>query len=79
MRRPVLVTWSPCSEMAGSGCGWRQCFAPRPTLEAQRSGVSGPKPRALSAELRARASRSNSAEWLTSYLALDVTGEESLP
>jgi hypothetical protein len=37
-------------------------FVRLPTLEAQRSGVSGPKPPALSAELRAHISRSNRAE-----------------
>ena len=39
----------------------------------------GPKPSALSAELRARASRSIRAEWFTSYPAGDLTREESLP
>src|SRR6266540_2884382 len=65
------LPWRPCAT-ALPDSGKPDAFRSASTLEAQRSGVSGPKPPALSAELRARASRSNRAEWLTSYPAIGM-------
>ncbi len=56
--------------LAGTACGskWRprQDSNPRP---------DGPKPSALSTELPARVSRSNRAEYWTSYPAIDISIE----